>query len=583
VRGIVQRMQTTGSLRPFDLAKGAMNFWMAFVPSRQRGTSPLYDLNPSPFGAKFFGAETPMAVKPEPAPTPPPVGPPEAPKPYTIENLVYQVGLPTPADSTVLAADARTNWIARYGPDIGPRVSDDLYLDWLDLRDHRLANEVDNAFGLGNGNRPVMHERDPAKVADFHPLRTTRAHLDTFLRNLRVGTVTGPAIGAIWATKSPAIPDPAGAGLPAGLQNGQDSTFVFMLCGGTPFCGVQKSGLIVSSLRNETAARLVPVAGTRRLDFDPYDLPVGAPLAIGSRVAHEIAHSFGLKDEYGEFATLRIPATEEKGLKSQGNVQPASELERSAADRRLDPAKLGKIKWLWPRVDRAGVLAAPPAAAAAGFTITLARGHGRGFRQGNLVRLRLRPLSDDPSGTSGRLRIDDVTGDVVTAAQLDGPAIAPAGWPAGSILIRPVRGAPTPGDRNGADLPLVAPIIAGHLATSFLPLDLTPGGPPPPACARDERDVQIPANLPAGLPLGRPRYRAQIVGLYDNGARYFCGVYHPSGACLMRTQEPITDPVTKRLTTYLLCPVCRYWLVDRLDPTQHAAIDDDYAKRYPQP
>jgi len=352
-----------------------------------------------------------------------------------------------------------------------------------------------------------------------------------------------------------------------------------MLCGGTPFSGVQKPGLIASSLRSEDEVRLKPVAGTRKLDVDPYPLPAGAPLAIGSRVAHEIAHAFGLKDEYGEFATLRIPATQEQGLKTQGNVQPGSELEVSAADRRLDPAKLGKIKWLWPRLDHAGVLAAEPTAIGATFTITLARGHARGLREGNFVRLRHRPLLEHPEA-SDRLRIDRVDGDVVTATQVTGPAIVAGAWHPGDILIRPVRGVATPGDRDGADLPLVAPIIFAHLGMSQLPLDLAPG-PPPPSCAVDKHDVQQPQNLPAGL--APVRYRAQIVGLYDNGARYFCGVYHPSGACLMRNQEPIIDPVSRRPTTYLLCPVCRYVLVDRLDPTKHAVIDDDYKKRYPQP
>jgi hypothetical protein len=37
------------------------------------------------------------------------------------------------------------------------------------------------------------------------------------------------------------------------------------------------------------------------------------------------------------------------------------------------------------------------------------------------------------------------------------------------------------------------------------------------------------------------------------------------------------------LLTYLFCPVCRYFLVDRLDPTKHRVIDLDYRKRYPQP
>jgi hypothetical protein len=31
---------------------------------------------------------------------------------------------------------------------------------------------------------------------------------------------------------------------------------------------------------------------------------------------------------------------------------------------------------------------------------------------------------------------------------------------------------------------------------------------------------------------------------------------------------------------YRFCPVCRYILVDLLDPSQHGAIDADYRKRY---
>src|SRR4029453_17691997 len=78
-------------------------------------------------------------------------------------------------------------------------------------------------------------------------------------------------------------------------------------------------------------------------------------------IAHETCHAFGLGDEFGEFESpLRIPRRKEAGLPAFGNVRPASVLAKSAADPSLDPAKLDKIKWLWPRVDAAGVLAALP-------------------------------------------------------------------------------------------------------------------------------------------------------------------------------------------------------------------------------
>jgi hypothetical protein len=374
------------------------------------------------------------------------------------------------------------------------------------------------------------------------------------------------------------IPNPAGAGLPAGLKVGQDRALVFAVCGGARRGGTQLDGLIVSSLRPEVEVRLKAVAGTRQVNFVPYDLPTVPSLEFVAKVAHETSHAFGLQDEYGEFRTpLRIPATSEASLKPAGNAQPASDLERSAADPRLDPAKLGKIKWLWPRIDQAGVLTDVPAAHGAGFDVKLVHGHAAGFKRGDIVRLRRRPLVQNPQA-SARLQVDAVAGDVVTATPLPPGAIAPADWPAGSVLIRPVRGAPTAADPNGPDLPLVAPVISGHLSTSFLPLNQKPP-PPAPRCAIDNSKVQSALNLPVGLPAGRPRFKAQIVGLYDGGVRYHCGVFHPSGACVMRA---LTVPGAP-LVTYLFCPVCRYFLVDRLDPTQHKVIDLDYRKRYPQP
>jgi hypothetical protein len=566
VRAIVKRLQSTESLRPYDLAKGAANFWMASVPARERGTSAVYDLQPV-VRTTLFGAEIPDPVRPADGAT------------YTLENLIYQVGLPTQADAGIGADAARSRWLAQFGVGVPLNVTDAVYAHWQALADHRLANEVDNAFGITNGQRPTMHRRDPPRVMNLNPLRTTRKQLDAFLQKLTV-TPGGPTIGAIWATQDPAapIPDPAGAGLPAGLKVGQDRALVFVVCGGARRGGTQLDGLIVSSLRPETEVRLQQVPGTRQVDFVPYDLPTTPSLEFVAKVAHETSHAFGLQDEYGEFATLRIPATQEVSLTPAGNVQPGSDLERSAADTRLDPAKLGKIKWLWPRIDQAGVLATQPDPQGAGFDVKLVHGHAVGFKRGDLVRLRRRPLVANPQA-SGRLVVDHVAGDVVTVVPLPGTVIVPGEWPPSSILLRPVRGAATPADPDGPDLPLVAPIISDHLAASSLPLNRTPPPAPAPACAVDTSTVQSALNLPAGLPVGRPRFKAQIVGLYDGGVRYFCGVYHPSGACVMRALKVPGMP----LVTYLFCPVCRYFLVDRLDPTKHAVIDRDYRKRYPQP
>jgi hypothetical protein len=188
-------------------------------------------------------------------------------------------------------------------------------------------------------------------------------------------------------------------------------------------------------------------------------------------------------------------------------------------------------------------------------------------------------LIDNPT-PSGRMVVDAVSGDTVTVTALPFTTITPADWPIGSVLIRPVRGASTVFDPLGPDLPLVAPIILNHMKTSQLPLSRKPPavGPPVPVCAKDTNPVQTPLNLPAGRAPGRPVFKAQIVGLYDGGNSFHCGVYHPSGACLMRALQ-----VPGKASIYLLCPVCRYVIVDRLDPSKHGVIDKDLVERYPEP
>ncbi len=569
VNSIVSQIQSNASLTPFKLIKGSINYFMAFVPSTDRGTSVLYDMDLQRRGTKLFGAEIPDPVKPSP------------PTPYTLANLIWEVGLPTPADAAIGPGAARVNWLTQYGPGISAGFANPVYADWQKLSDHRLANERNTAFGFCNGQRPTMDRNTVARAVGFHRFRTRSEQLTDFFQNLRFKTTTGPMIGTIWAQQNAAgtVPAPSDPKLPAGLKVGQDLGRIFILLGGARYGGVQITEAIASSLNYSEEVQLTEVAGTKQVNLVPYSLPSTPSIEIVSRIAHETCHAFGLDDEYGEFeAPLRIPTTSEPNLKSQGNVIPASLVAKSAADPSLDSTKFNSIKWLWPRLNAAGVVdSISPGMLTT--DIKLKSGHGKQFKALDVVRLRKRPLVDNPT-PSVRMVVSGVTGDIVTVLFT---AITPADFPAGSVLIRPVRGAATAADPLGPDLPLIAPVILNHLGTSKLPLNLAPPavGAPITVCIKDEHTKQDPKNLPAAALLkpGHPPFKSMIVGLYDGGSRYFCGVYHPSGVCLMRARMV---PGFKFLT-YLLCPVCRYVIVDRFDPTKHAAIDKDYEKRYPQP
>jgi hypothetical protein len=99
-----------------------------------------------------------------------------------------------------------------------------------------------------------------------------------------------------------------------------------------------------------------------------------------------------------------------------------------------------------------------------------------------------------------------------------------------------------------------------------------------PAKANDE-----PGYPPSMAPDFDPRHPAYVVGLYDGGGTYNSRVYRPSGSCKMRdsgrveivekdvTVDPdrgrIVGSPTPRTKFVPFCYVCRYVIVNTLDPT----------------
>ncbi|MFN8308817.1 MAG: hypothetical protein U0T73_02540 [Chitinophagales bacterium] len=83
------------------------------------------------------------------------------------------------------------------------------------------------------------------------------------------------------------------------------------------------------------------------------------------------------------------------------------------------------------------------------------------------------------------------------------------------------------------------------------------------------------------LPLFDPKFRLAVrnspdmkrkaVGLYTGGDQYTKGVYHPTGFCKMRSSQAIGE----------LCAVCRYAVIDLIDPGLHKENDDLIQDSYP--
>jgi hypothetical protein len=85
-------------------------------------------------------------------------------------------------------------------------------------------------------------------------------------------------------------------------------------------------------------------------------------------------------------------------------------------------------------------------------------------------------------------------------------------------------------------------------------------------CHLDERAIQLPALFGFAAPPCQ-KHTPRLVGLYAGGKQFHCGVYHPTGVCIMRKQFEETAE---------FCVVCRYILVDQINPYKHPVIDRDY-------
>jgi hypothetical protein len=126
----------------------------------------------------------------------------------------------------------------------------------------------------------------------------------------------------------------------------------------------------------------------------------------------------------------------------------------------------------------------------------------------------------------------------------------------------------------GAELKLVSTPIFQHIDNSQSPLNAPPNSQGASCTPAPHRLGDVPAtNLPPTLklPPGLPS-KADIIGIYDGGFQFDCGVYRPAGRCRMRRKHDATTP---------FCHVCRYVIVDHLDPAMHGPLDDLYDVQYP--
>jgi hypothetical protein len=564
----VVRKLGTSAFRPYDLVAGSMNFWSVFVGSWAAGTSIRNEHKLAITGATAKATPVPLPTRPAgPALGSFPTGHAGA---WTLEEMIYELGLPVPAYEATSPTPARreTDWKALYDARLTSAQYSGVLAAWQALGSRALLDETGTAFGTCFGGAPTMAVASATfdRSMSLNARRASRADVDELGGAL---LYKGTPIGApLWGAA------------------GKDRKLVCLLSRSRRYGGAELPDHFLVSIGGDS--ELPCTRSGSGWTIDPKAAPAWPFLMAGDTarvLAHECGHALGLQDEYGGGGTTPCPddPVTVASVNGAGNLLHAKTVVQTpagggASTINLTPPGGASTAWaswpVWPRIAAAGATFfwTDP-----GDTeVLMEPGHLGGFTRGATVQLRTRDLLD-PDG-KGALptystpmvidAVDATAGKIILRTPLTGTF----SFPEGSLLIAPVL------DAGGAPLPLLSKIVKDHIELTDTPVNRAAGA----SCAVpvDDSAITWAVNLPTTILRGTKYAPVErIVGLYDGGMIYNCGVFHATGACLMR--GGLFRNSAGSVVPYTLCHVCRYILVDKLDPRKHAKIDSLYQQFYP--
>jgi hypothetical protein len=561
-RQLVQQLWANDGTFPYGRLKGSMNFWSAFTPSREKGISTLPELyevttNKGPYGVRVPIPREPTAGSGV----------------YKLEELVYLVGLPTRQRAGLAQQALVTYWMSVFDNVVQSRINTPLVNAWKALATRKLANEHDTAFGLVNGRRPRREEEEKVESIFFHRRRGHRRDLDVFISALvdhRDPVTPNNPIGRLWNSTPTLGPI------------GKSRDRVVVLCAGAVLSGnaivnaadLKLTDLIGVGLADTTTVPIKSGATPPELEAPGHGLPIAAGRKLSSSslvihvMAHELTHSFQLGDEYG-IQPGDIPARERAMSVARHNlyVPPGPP---------HPPLSAENVPWRWPRLAKAAALTGPPqrVGTTQTFRLPMSRRQVGFFRVGQVARLRA-ALPSRLVSDAVTVRSINPTDNVVVVEDSSGTlATQLANFPAGSVLCVPIPALPPAGSDQWAEL--MARRTRLRINATRGPLNAPPPpGDPTRACGPgpNESSDQPSSNWPPGGRPNPPADHTWIVGMYEGGSTYACGIYHPTNRCRMRMLKD------------RFCLVCQYVLIDLIDARMHGALEQRIRdqKLYPLP
>jgi IgA Peptidase M64 len=535
VKSTVNAWLSVEENQPFKLLKDSINYWSLYLPSTENGISLLGDFPTN------GGSRVPLL----------PEEPPPSSTSWSLENMIHQLGVPVPNDPVQSIPDAITRWNKLYVTQVPvtEKLVKGSFSDWNDLRSRSPLNELDTAFGFGIETRTraslVKPWGDP--LLRPAPRRTSEATINTdFISNLKI---SGFPVDGNWAAK--------------------DRGLVCFICLSDVGAGEASSGYFAASTGYDFRASVVVIANVDGSNIKtallsdpkaPYD-----PDVFAERAAHECGHAFGLADEYGPGNGTMLTAAPT----SVPNLQAKSAI-TSTSSSNTTVYHPDRIKWLWPRAIKVGLMTGVSALGVGSFQMNMAPGQGKLFAKDDLVLIRRPPLTDDPF-IDFRFKVVQPHPDWVEVIQTKGTLdlnVTP--YDATKLHVLICASKPT---NPGVELKLIADPILNRISSG--PLTELVCNPTANAAV-----AMTPVNMPKlKFNSKPPPTPADIIGIYEGGGHLDCGIFRPAGRCKMRTQVDWSSPRSKIIP---FCQVCRYLIVDRVNAMKLAELDaKQYDPNYP--
>jgi hypothetical protein len=567
--GFTYWLRTSTVTRPFDRLSASINYWMTALPAGGRGVSVRCEVYTS-------SVKNPETDVTEQVALPVALGTaPVAGEDWTVSTLVYMAGLPLAADARAnrTAAQLREQWSTTLRTPPPSSLTNAIIGEWQDFATRTFFDEIDSFPGTTLGSAPSASAPETVDGVKIDPERGGQEALDALLVVLTAANGTtlpgNAALGDMWAH----------ARTDLRFDNRGYLVIVSNTLYGRAFADERYVSLPL--LRGPNRLLFNPIPGRNALTLDTSALtPTGLEdQAVYRILAHELSHQFGLGDEYAE--NVGIFAGGEKDLAFFSNLTSEAEVAR-AGRTNIGGFHPFAIKWNWDRILKAAVMSAPPVDLGGRvYDVKLLAPGGVLFAPNDRVRLRSRrwrvPLGAATVLGDYEVVSVNAAGDLMRireAAPITvGPSISE--FTEGALVYSPM---PAPDSVRAPDY-LYACIISRG-AQRFIESDGPMTGK---TCVPDKElkrgtALQVALDLPIEdwVVSWSRRNVPRVVGLYSGGNLAACGIFHPTGWCMMRNDSQYPRGEQQ------FCPVCRYALIDFIDPTLHFWNDRDYAEISPE-